>query len=455
MSEYSPAQRTALLDAMQKHEGYYPGSRSYRNNNPGNIEYGDFAKAHGATGSDGRFAIFPDYQSGRNAQEKLLFESPGYKDLTLGQAINRWAPGSENNVPAYLAAMDKALGGSGAGGYRGPGGGGTAGGLGLTGVDPRIAEIIQHASKALPPGYTIRATSGKREQGYGFHPKGMAEDFQIFGPDGKPISNRGSDTTGMYTALARNAYGYQEKFHPELTGQFQWGGQFGTVPGGSTPDLMHFDIGGRRGNITQNSREAIGAALPPASADAPSPTASADAPSLDASAVSMSTSSQGGGFTVPGSGETINLPTFDIKPSAPQTHVAHAAHHLALAHHYHRRGHHKAARHHHHMARKHIHHLAKHHKSALAAVMKNSSIRGPGMGEFQPGDPRNPFGAAPAEKSAAGYIALKKYLETHKVGTEEWDDPAPISSRRFPTALGGKAAMMSSSSRPKSSLGAT
>ncbi|MCB1522487.1 MAG: tape measure protein [Rhodoblastus sp.] len=81
------------------------GSRSWRNNNPGNIEYGPFAKSMGATGSDGRFAIFPDYGAGRAAQEKLLFDSKGYRDLTLGKAISRWAPASENNVPAYLRAM--------------------------------------------------------------------------------------------------------------------------------------------------------------------------------------------------------------------------------------------------------------------------------------------------------------------------------------------------------------
>jgi len=81
------------------------GSRSWRNNNPGNIEFGPFAKSMGATRSDGRFAIFPDYQTGRKAQEKLLFESSGYKNLTLSQAIRRWAPASENNVPAYIAAM--------------------------------------------------------------------------------------------------------------------------------------------------------------------------------------------------------------------------------------------------------------------------------------------------------------------------------------------------------------
>lgn len=83
----------------------FGGSRSWRNNNPGNIEYGPFARSQGATGTDGRFAIFPNYEAGRKAQEKLLFDSKGYRNLTLAQAIARWAPASENNVPAYLKAM--------------------------------------------------------------------------------------------------------------------------------------------------------------------------------------------------------------------------------------------------------------------------------------------------------------------------------------------------------------
>jgi hypothetical protein len=81
------------------------GSRSWRNRNPGNIEYGKFAKEHGAIGSDGRFAIFRTEEDGVNAQRQLLFNGENYRNLTLAQAINRWAPASENNVPAYISAM--------------------------------------------------------------------------------------------------------------------------------------------------------------------------------------------------------------------------------------------------------------------------------------------------------------------------------------------------------------
>lgn len=82
------------------------GSRSWRNNNPGNIEAGPYATSMGATGSDGRFAVFPSYEVGRRAQERLLFESRGYRNLTLAQAIAKWSPSADgNNTGAYVAAM--------------------------------------------------------------------------------------------------------------------------------------------------------------------------------------------------------------------------------------------------------------------------------------------------------------------------------------------------------------
>ena len=84
--------------------------RGMRNNNPGNIEYGPFAKKHGATGSDGRFAIFPTMEAGQAAMQALL---GGYLDKghnTVSKAINRWAPSSENNTAAYVAAVSKQIG---------------------------------------------------------------------------------------------------------------------------------------------------------------------------------------------------------------------------------------------------------------------------------------------------------------------------------------------------------
>ena len=86
------------------------GTRAWRNNNPGNIEAGRFADSMGAIGSDGRFAVFPTYEAGREAKKALLFESSSYRDRTITSAINRYAPPSENNTNRYIRAVADAIG---------------------------------------------------------------------------------------------------------------------------------------------------------------------------------------------------------------------------------------------------------------------------------------------------------------------------------------------------------
>jgi hypothetical protein len=85
-------------------------ARGIRNNNPGNIEYGDFAKRMGATGSDGRFAIFPTPEAGLRAMSELLGSYARRGINSARDIVNRWAPASENNVGAYSGALAKALG---------------------------------------------------------------------------------------------------------------------------------------------------------------------------------------------------------------------------------------------------------------------------------------------------------------------------------------------------------
>lgn len=86
------------------------GTRAWRNNNPGNIEFGPFARSMGAIGTDGRFAVFPTYEQGRAAKAALLWTSKGYRGKTIGQAIARYAPSFENDTGAYTRAITKALG---------------------------------------------------------------------------------------------------------------------------------------------------------------------------------------------------------------------------------------------------------------------------------------------------------------------------------------------------------
>ena len=84
------------------------GDRNWRNNNPGNIEYGSFAKNHGAVGTDGRFAIFPDAATGNTALQSLL--SNNYGTSTIAQMMQHYAPPNENNTENYIKFIEKQTG---------------------------------------------------------------------------------------------------------------------------------------------------------------------------------------------------------------------------------------------------------------------------------------------------------------------------------------------------------
>ena len=87
--------------------------RNMRNNNPGNIEYGDFARKHGATGSDGRFAIFPDLKTGQDAMASLLMGYAKEGNNTISKIVGKWSPAGDNwaaNTNAYIADVAKKTG---------------------------------------------------------------------------------------------------------------------------------------------------------------------------------------------------------------------------------------------------------------------------------------------------------------------------------------------------------
>lgn len=86
--------------------------RGMRNNNPLNIEAGNFtASQPGFSGSDGRFARFETPDQGFSAAEHLLASYGGRGINTVAGVINRWAPASDNNpVNAYAGSVASALG---------------------------------------------------------------------------------------------------------------------------------------------------------------------------------------------------------------------------------------------------------------------------------------------------------------------------------------------------------
>jgi hypothetical protein len=83
-------------------------TRSWRNNNPGNHSLGPFARSNGAIGGAGKipnkknrdlkFAVYPDYDTGRKAQALRLKEGNMYIDLTLNEFVRKYT-GVEPDEP--------------------------------------------------------------------------------------------------------------------------------------------------------------------------------------------------------------------------------------------------------------------------------------------------------------------------------------------------------------------
>lgn len=102
-----PSLPLSLAQAFARMEGWYAvgqvPNRPQRNSNPGDLEYDAWTQAHGAIGTDGRFAIFPDGDTGMSALESLL--ASDYALLTIAEGVAKYAPADENNVAVYTAAV--------------------------------------------------------------------------------------------------------------------------------------------------------------------------------------------------------------------------------------------------------------------------------------------------------------------------------------------------------------
>lgn len=100
---------TTVALAVQRQEGYYPGSIAYRNNNPGNLMY---AGQRGAIGKDASgFAIFPDYATGFQALLNQITLDAN-RGMTIDQFTASYAPASVpgNNPGAYAQNIANAAG---------------------------------------------------------------------------------------------------------------------------------------------------------------------------------------------------------------------------------------------------------------------------------------------------------------------------------------------------------
>ena len=103
-------------EAIKKYEGWFPGSRSQKNNNPGNLKY---AQQPGSTGLDPEgFAVFSSYEFGFNAlihqldiaSNDIPTDSLYSADMTLTEFFRTYAPGSDGNEPdAYALFVAREL----------------------------------------------------------------------------------------------------------------------------------------------------------------------------------------------------------------------------------------------------------------------------------------------------------------------------------------------------------
>lgn len=90
--------------AIQSHEGWFSGSRSFRNNNPGNLRAGD--KGWGI--DDKKFTKFPNYEYGfQSLKDDILYKCALSKRLgpeaTILQLFEVYAPSADSNNPTIYA----------------------------------------------------------------------------------------------------------------------------------------------------------------------------------------------------------------------------------------------------------------------------------------------------------------------------------------------------------------
>jgi len=94
--------------AIREMEGWFEGSRSWRNQNPGNLK---FVGQHGAAQDKDGFAIFKTYEQGWNTLKQML------KNAAIGRSrvyspedslvefFSKYAPASDNNKPLQYASF--------------------------------------------------------------------------------------------------------------------------------------------------------------------------------------------------------------------------------------------------------------------------------------------------------------------------------------------------------------
>ncbi len=109
ISKHNNSQKRIKFEASDgsgfiRKDGYI----AWRFFNPGNLRRSSLQCAQIDTNPNGKFAVFDSYETGRRALHALLRGST-YRDLTIEQAINKYAPPSENNTAGYVRSVKNSL----------------------------------------------------------------------------------------------------------------------------------------------------------------------------------------------------------------------------------------------------------------------------------------------------------------------------------------------------------
>lgn len=148
-----------------------------RYNNPGAIEYKSWLKPYGATlGPGGRYAQFPDVDSGYKAMEGLLGTYQNKHGLnTVEGIVGRWAPRNvdNNSTDGYVSHVSKALG--------------VAPNAPLDPSHrPRLAEAMAHYEAGRPvPRSGASATEQTGQDSMAMRPRGTRWDEALPGEGGE------------------------------------------------------------------------------------------------------------------------------------------------------------------------------------------------------------------------------------------------------------------------------
>ena len=108
---------TKFAEAIKTHEGWFAGSRSQRNHNPGNLKFANQEKAIGKDNDN--FAIFAKDEDGYEAlMHQIIIAIDGRSkvynpEMTILQFFERYAPSADNNNPhAYAKFVADYIGAS-------------------------------------------------------------------------------------------------------------------------------------------------------------------------------------------------------------------------------------------------------------------------------------------------------------------------------------------------------